>query len=259
HRNISIGEVPPWCVNTKEDTRTRNAACRNLCGFLNTGLGGTIYIGILDKGVVQGVRLTQYQLDHLLLSLRDSLDNFSPPVPRFMYHTQIVPVLEAGDPYPTEFLPCPEWVRAEPHYLRSHMLCWCDYDSLGQFHNGILPMSFVVEITVLPVDKEDPCIKALMPGLKIPTLPVFQCEDGQVYFRKHSSIVKYSMTDIMEQAKEEVAIYYMPQLMGAWKRWKMISSLLELVKKMFPQQEKVIDEIFSNSKGEAVPESSISD
>ncbi|KAJ9587467.1 hypothetical protein L9F63_028280, partial [Diploptera punctata] len=46
------------------------------------------------------------------------------------------------------------------------------------------------EITVLPVDKEDPCIKALMPGLKIPTLPVFQCEDGQVYFRKHSSIVK---------------------------------------------------------------------
>ena len=30
--------------------------------MLNTGLGGTIYLGILDTGKVKGIRLTQYQV-----------------------------------------------------------------------------------------------------------------------------------------------------------------------------------------------------
>lgn len=75
-------------------------ASRNLCGFLNTGCGGTVYIGILDGGRIKGVRLTRYQQDHLLLSLQDAMKAFRPPVPHFMYNAEFVPVLEPGDEYP---------------------------------------------------------------------------------------------------------------------------------------------------------------
>lgn len=75
---------------------------RNLCGFLNSGWGGTVYIGILDGGSVQGVRLTQYQQDHLSLSLQDAMNAFRPPVPHFMYNTEFIPVLEPQDEYPCQ-------------------------------------------------------------------------------------------------------------------------------------------------------------
>ncbi|PSN44496.1 hypothetical protein C0J52_09054 [Blattella germanica] len=147
-----------------------------------------------------------------------------------MYKTEFIPVIDPGDPYPTQYFQISEEVRSEPHYLRSYSFCWCDYDSLGQFRNGIVPMAFVVEITVHPVDRTDPRVRALI-GTKTPTLPVFQCEDGQVYFRKYSTIVKYSMTDIAEQAKEEMSLIQFPNMMKAWKRWKTITMLLELLKK----------------------------
>jgi hypothetical protein len=73
-----------------------------LCGFLNTGQGGTVYVGILDGGRVHGVRLTQYQKDHLLLSLQNAMNVFKPPVPRFMYNAEFVPVLDPGDEYPCQ-------------------------------------------------------------------------------------------------------------------------------------------------------------
>jgi hypothetical protein len=64
-------------------------------------------------------------------------------------------------------------------------------------------MSYVVEITILPVNCSDPRIRALMPNSNIPTSPVFQCEDGQVYFRKHSTIIKVirKMSSITEKNK----------------------------------------------------------
>lgn len=34
---------------------------RNINGFLNTGKGGTIYLGIVDDGRVKGLQMTQYQ------------------------------------------------------------------------------------------------------------------------------------------------------------------------------------------------------
>lgn len=35
---------------------------RNINGFLNTGKGGTIYLGIVDDGRVKGLLMTQYQV-----------------------------------------------------------------------------------------------------------------------------------------------------------------------------------------------------
>lgn len=75
---------------------------RNLCGFLNSGLGGTVYVGVQDDGAVTGLRFTKYQQDHLLLSLQDAMNAFKPPVPSFMYSAKFVPVLQPGYDYPDE-------------------------------------------------------------------------------------------------------------------------------------------------------------
>ena len=47
---------------------------RNINGFLNTGKGGTIYLGIVDDGKVKGLLLTQYQVScHVLGMLSQQL------------------------------------------------------------------------------------------------------------------------------------------------------------------------------------------
>ena len=35
---------------------------RNINAFLNTGKGGTVYLGIIDNGTVKGLRMSQYQV-----------------------------------------------------------------------------------------------------------------------------------------------------------------------------------------------------
>jgi hypothetical protein len=35
---------------------------RAINAFLNTGKGGTVYLGIVDAGAVKGIRLSQYQV-----------------------------------------------------------------------------------------------------------------------------------------------------------------------------------------------------
>ena len=45
-----------------EKTPLRRAPLsRYLCGMLNTGLGGTFYLGVTDSGRVEGLLMSQYQ------------------------------------------------------------------------------------------------------------------------------------------------------------------------------------------------------
>ena len=47
---------------------------RSLAAFLNSGRGGTAYLGIIDEGVVKGLYLTEYQVLYLLIFLVKFLD-----------------------------------------------------------------------------------------------------------------------------------------------------------------------------------------
>ena len=61
--------------------------------MLNTGLGGTIYLGISDSGIVKGISLTRYQRDHFLCSFNWTLDHFTPVVPKDRCNVNFVPVV----------------------------------------------------------------------------------------------------------------------------------------------------------------------
>lgn len=110
--------------------------CRNFCGFLNTGLGGIVYCGVLDSGEVAGINLTAFQQDHILLSLQDLFSRFTPSVTPDMYVCRFIPVLRSLDE-----LELAESVaqayhdgdRNKPHTMRKSVYCWCDKDAEAQF------------------------------------------------------------------------------------------------------------------------------
>lgn len=66
-------------------TDVERAWLRALCGFLNTGEGGRVYMGVLDSGVVVGLEMTSSLLQHLQQGTHDMMSRYSPPVSRERY------------------------------------------------------------------------------------------------------------------------------------------------------------------------------
>lgn len=52
----------PSIVELHEVYLSHLSLTRTLNGFLNTGRGGTVYLGVLNDGVVKGLTLTQHQV-----------------------------------------------------------------------------------------------------------------------------------------------------------------------------------------------------
>ena len=44
--------------------------------MLNTGKGGTVYLGVTDEAVAIGLPLTLFQRDHVMTTLRHTLSRF---------------------------------------------------------------------------------------------------------------------------------------------------------------------------------------
>lgn len=74
---------------------------RNINAFLNSGNGGTIYLGIHDDAMIGGLHLSVdqvmltitylclfhvlFQKEHLEVALEDVLIRYSPPIPSSLY------------------------------------------------------------------------------------------------------------------------------------------------------------------------------
>ena len=68
HRSILMEDENPkhWNPNNvRSHGRTRQPWSKYMAGFLNSGMGGTIYGGILDNGSVAGIALSPYQVEHV--------------------------------------------------------------------------------------------------------------------------------------------------------------------------------------------------
>ncbi|XP_035678662.1 schlafen-like protein 1 [Branchiostoma floridae] len=68
--------------------------------FLN-GEGGTLYLGVLDNGTVNGIRLNYREEDHVVRTVYNAFGNFLPEVSPSMINVRFVPVHEPrGRPMP---------------------------------------------------------------------------------------------------------------------------------------------------------------
>ncbi|KAH8032191.1 hypothetical protein HPB51_023826 [Rhipicephalus microplus] len=153
HEDISIEELSAAC----KDQHSRQTISRTICAFLNTGRGGTIFLGILDNGEVNGLHLTEYQKNHLALSLENLMLRHKPAVPKHMYELRFVPVISEGVPLPTnERREMNSKERFRPHKLQCSTPCWCDDEATAQLSVGGSVMRYVVEIKLSAWDSSDP-------------------------------------------------------------------------------------------------------
>ena len=78
HRTIAIENLKVD-KTTGARIQTRQQWSKYLCGMLNSGLGGKLYGGILDNGVVSGFMMSQYQIQHVVEQLEEvmMMNNYS--------------------------------------------------------------------------------------------------------------------------------------------------------------------------------------
>lgn len=210
HRNLAVEELPPWTQESKTEKASRKAASRTINAFLNTGKGGTVYLGIIDSGVIRGIQLTQYQKDHIVGSLDDLLSRYCPPVKSHRYKVKFVPVvddeaqgealLQQGNLDASSSSSYSE--RLRPHLFQSFNYCWCDKEAVARYNAGILPTDYIIEIQLKKWNAKDPrnddgC------GTMINLHPIHEDEEGNCYFRRQASVVKYTMTEIAQLTKQE--------------------------------------------------------
>ncbi|KAL5467452.1 hypothetical protein EMCRGX_G031677 [Ephydatia muelleri] len=207
HRNIAVEELPTrrggYIPGTNR--RSRRAVSRTLNAFLNTGRGGTVYLGVTDGGLVLGLSLTLYQKDHLSLSLDDLMSRYNPSVLKSCYKLEYVPVVPQGSDPQCHIANCSEkansWTCRKNLLMNSHLLrtsapCWCDTHAL---RSTKIP-KFVVEITVFPFVQSPNNLMALH--------PIYEDEEERCYFRRRASVQAYSHQEVAEFTIQEVRSYF---------------------------------------------------
>ena len=83
--------------NVRKIVHSRRPISGYLCGMLNTGLGGTFYLGVEDMGKVEGLMMSASQMEHVLLQIKDLFDSYQPPVPDHMYNVKFIPIVDASE------------------------------------------------------------------------------------------------------------------------------------------------------------------
>ena len=75
---LAVKELPPWCYFWGTYQRTRRAASRAINRFLNSNRGGIVHLGVSDESCIIGLRLSQYQKDHVMASMIDLMSRYKP-------------------------------------------------------------------------------------------------------------------------------------------------------------------------------------
>ncbi|XP_012947003.1 uncharacterized protein LOC101860387 isoform X1 [Aplysia californica] len=209
HRNLSKDDMPWWSMDKKHEKGSRKSVSRNLCGFLNTGMGGTVYCGIVDNGEIHGLKLTQYQRDHIVGAMHDLMSRYSPPVDQRRYKVKFVPVLGASlteeerlemSKFDTKEV-VNEEERKQPHKYRTPHYCWCDKDMMAQFEHGILISDYVIEYKILPWEPDGEATGGL--GSLLNLHPIHADEEGKIYFRRQASLIQYTTSEIANLSRYE--------------------------------------------------------
>ena len=158
HRMFSKSQVPVPPNGDVQLRQTRQHVSKYVCGMLNTGVGGTLLLGVLDNGTVEGFMMNQFQRDHFVLSVQNTLENkFRPAVPPHFYSITFVPVVESEEDAKSvgrHF----EWNNSIlqdenlVHVIGANKYCWCDANAIAAFNIGIMNPFFVIQLKIYPWD-----------------------------------------------------------------------------------------------------------
>ena len=148
HRTLCAEELDPHRHILPDGNPSRAPISRSLCGFLNAGKGGTIYMGVSDDGITHGIHLTKDQKDHIEISFGDLLRRFTPAVGKDFVKIVFVPVLDFKEQLATyqDPHPIPPIKPSQKHLIQTWRYCWCDRKAKSKLKSRIIPPSCITEL-----------------------------------------------------------------------------------------------------------------
>ncbi|XP_042230474.1 uncharacterized protein LOC121871938 isoform X1 [Homarus americanus] len=212
HCSISIHDIQNMSLpRSNSEKRTQNSVSISIAAMLNTGQGGTIYLGVTDSGRVNGLSLTRYQQDHIEMSLKWTLERYTPPVSDSRYCVIFVPVFSSKTLIPTHHVEqhLDNERRNRPHYVASSNSCWCDRDAWAQQSLGKLPLLYVVEIHIRPWDPHNMQVaRNPQAPWTSPFPPIHLTEANCCYFRQSCHQCKLCLEDVRQILMHRVHEHY---------------------------------------------------
>lgn len=212
HFNLCNEDVPFVSRGNKSsgERATRKPISRNLNGFLNSMLGGTVHIGILDNGEVHGVKLTRNKKDHVVGAVRDLFKRYKPRVNDKRWGVRFIPVVsekttdEERKQMAAAVDASEQYREPIKHQYRTHRPCGCHRELIAMYkEHGVLITDYVIEIVIYPWDP------TLYPEDIIGSIfkvgPIYYNEEDRIYFRRASSTVMCETTEIVTLARYEAA------------------------------------------------------
>ncbi|KAL8623594.1 hypothetical protein ACOMHN_037681 [Nucella lapillus] len=221
HLNLCAEDIPAWSVNADSDKPTRKPISRNLNAFLNSGMGGTVYLGVMDDGKIMGFRLSWGQRDHFGKALDDLMSRYKPRVLPHQYQVRFTPVFNETitkeqiqqrlESMENEEMPA--LYKDRGHTFQKSGYCWCDKDSVASYNatNSEGPQ-YVVEVSIVVWDQHDPRNAGVGVGSLIRFQPYYSDEEGKVNFRRQASVVQYNMDTIAQITRMEVREKYQAEI-----------------------------------------------
>ena len=211
HRQLSDGDLSYLAMtkgrngelNIEKAQKRRKSLSPYICGMLNTGLGGIMYLGVTDGGMVEGIMLSTFQKDHFKLALKDLLSRYNPKVPKHMVRVVFVPVVDP-DTTESEFKVERfgyEGLSTLDHELRFARYCWCDNYTMASLERGHMHRFYVIELhfeTWAPKDERN---SQLLLNGDDTSRPLFENEDGKVFMRGNGITAKLSDKQVIQFAQ----------------------------------------------------------
>ena len=168
---------PPFPDSTSDDTNL--SLSRHISGHLNSAMGGNLYLGISEQGIILGINWNEQELDHLFYSLLQLRMMFTPKIPAHFLALKFIKVYPQYNQPMIHVLPLysPRLAtirQDEPHLIPSaNRTCWCNRlcdTSFPRTH-------FVAHIQISPWNVFDPRNNYLF-SLPLKLSPPWSNEEG---------------------------------------------------------------------------------
>ncbi|KAG7164228.1 putative Schlafen-like, partial [Homarus americanus] len=155
--------------------------------------------------------VSMYQQDHIEMSLKWTLERYTPPVSDSRYCVIFVPVFSSKTLIPTHHVEqhLDNERRNRPHYVASSNSCWCDRDAWAQQSLGKLPLLYVVEIHIRPWDPHNMQVaRNPQAPWTSPFPPIHLTEANCCYFRQSCHQCKLCLEDVRQILMHRVHEHY---------------------------------------------------
>jgi hypothetical protein len=144
-------------------------------------------MGVHDDKRIEGFSLSRAQQQHIVLSIVNTFNRFTPPVPKHFYDISFIKVINGKQPQD----PLMKTLQLPPlrlrHSLRTEDICWCDHQvrDLRNFFTNFQGRRWIIELTIKRRNISDKRTISFLQNTKWgdEEYKLFTAETGKGYYR----------------------------------------------------------------------------